>query len=156
MKKTELILLIKEEVKKILTESTFRPEHQKLIDDEAKETKPYKYRAKILFGQEVVLKELNGTPIKKFPIYDDLKVANEIAAEMNKNAVKESDYFNGKVEKKYLDKGIDLEYCMDVIEKNGQHKAMDILKKKYKQLSADDIDGLFQMYATTPYPNKLK
>ena len=54
------------------------------LEKEGKKSKGYKYRAKILWGSPIVLKETkNGTPVQKF-IVDNLNVAQELANELNK------------------------------------------------------------------------
>ena len=59
---------------------------QEYIEQEAQEEYPHTYRAKILWGQEIVLKEtLGGRPISKL-VVGDWKEATEIAKILNKNA----------------------------------------------------------------------
>lgn len=56
----------------------------KFLETEHKNSKGYKYRGKILWGQPIVLKETNnGTPVQKW-IVDDLQIANYLAKELNK------------------------------------------------------------------------
>jgi len=63
--------------------SKFSPDELKFIQSEIKNSKGYKYRGKLLFGQFVVLKETEkGTPIKKW-IVDTMEVANAISHELN-------------------------------------------------------------------------
>jgi len=55
----------------------------KFLESESKKSKGYKYRAKVLFGQDIVLKETkNGTPIQKF-IVDDFDKALKLAKALN-------------------------------------------------------------------------
>lgn len=62
----------------------FTPNELNFLQTEHKKSKGYKYRAKILFGQPIVLKETeNGTPVQKW-IVQDLQIANLLAKELNK------------------------------------------------------------------------
>lgn len=55
----------------------------KFLESESKKSKGYKYRAKVLYGQYIVLKETkNGTPIEKF-IVDDFDKALKLAKALN-------------------------------------------------------------------------
>lgn len=59
-----------------------------VIRTETLETKPFKYRAKVLLGQEIVLKETpEGTPVKKF-IIGDWETAEKLAGTLNRIAHK--------------------------------------------------------------------
>jgi len=60
-------------------------EEKNFLQKESKESKGYKYRAKILFGSPIVLKETeNGTPIKKWEV-DNFVKAQNLSNELNKN-----------------------------------------------------------------------
>lgn len=63
--------------------SNLSADEKEFIAKEKKERDGFTYRAKILFGSPVVLKEKNGTPVKKFAV-DELQTANIIAEELNK------------------------------------------------------------------------
>ncbi len=61
----------------------YSPDEIKFLETESKHSKGYKYRAKILFGQIIVLKETEaGTPVKKW-IVDDMEVASSLAKDLN-------------------------------------------------------------------------
>ena len=66
----------------------------RFLESEGKNSKGYTYRAKLLWGQEIVLKEKNGNPIEKFVI-GDYDEAVYIAKELNKG----QDYTNVKTKK---------------------------------------------------------
>jgi len=62
----------------------FSKEELEFIEKEGKKSKNYNYRAKVLWGQYIVLKETkNGTPIQKW-IVDDYDKGKLIADELNK------------------------------------------------------------------------
>lgn len=60
-------------------------EEIKFLHSEIKNAANYHYRPKILFGEQIVLKETkNGTPIKKW-IVDSFEIANILCKELNQN-----------------------------------------------------------------------
>lgn len=60
-------------------------EEIKFLESESKNSTGYNYRAKIIFGQECVLKETKiGTPVKKWSV-DNMEIAKYLADELNKN-----------------------------------------------------------------------
>jgi hypothetical protein len=70
---------------RVVSGVNFSSEEIKFLQKEGKESKGYKYRAKILWGSPIVLKETeNGTPIKKWEV-DNLNIAQELSKELNKN-----------------------------------------------------------------------
>jgi hypothetical protein len=59
-----------------------------VLTSESEETKPHTYRAKVLRGIDIVLKEtLTGTPVKKFEC-SSYEQAVKLAKKLNKQAVK--------------------------------------------------------------------
>lgn len=64
------------------------------LESEGKNSKGYTYRAKILWDQEIVLKEKNGNPVEKFVI-GNYEEAKYIASELNKG----QDYTTVKTKK---------------------------------------------------------
>jgi hypothetical protein len=59
-------------------------DEKKFLVSEGKRSKGFKYRAKILWGDFIVLKEKeNGTPISKF-IVDNMEVAKYLSEQLNK------------------------------------------------------------------------
>jgi len=69
---------------RVMSGIDFTPNELKFLESEGKNSKGYKYRAKILWGSPIVLKETkNGTPIQKFYV-DDYKKAEELSVELNK------------------------------------------------------------------------
>lgn len=60
-------------------------EEIKFLQTEAKQSKDYHYRPKIIFGQECILKETKiGTPVKKW-VVDSYDKAKYLSEELNKN-----------------------------------------------------------------------
>jgi hypothetical protein len=60
------------------------PDEKKFLISEGKKSKGFKYRAKVLWGDWIVLKEKeNGTPVQKF-IVDDFETATYLAKQLNK------------------------------------------------------------------------
>jgi len=60
-------------------------DEKKFLISEGKKSKGFKYRAKVLWGDNIVLKEKeNGTPVQKF-IVDSYELANYLSKELNKN-----------------------------------------------------------------------
>jgi hypothetical protein len=61
----------------------FSADELKFLQTEAKKSKGYKYRGKILFGQPIVLKETKmGTPVQKWYV-DNLETASALSKELN-------------------------------------------------------------------------
>jgi hypothetical protein len=59
-------------------------DEKKFLENEGKKSKGYKYRAKVLWGDWIVLKEKeNGQPIQKF-IVDSIEIAQFLAKQLNK------------------------------------------------------------------------
>ena len=59
-------------------------DEKKFLEIEGKKSKGYKYRAKVLWGEWIVLKEKeNGTPVQKF-IVDTYEVAKYLSEQLNK------------------------------------------------------------------------
>ena len=63
--------------------NVFNKEILNFLNKEGKKSKGFTYRAKVLWGQEIVLKEKNGTPIQKFA-FDNFELCLAIAKELNK------------------------------------------------------------------------
>ena len=63
-----------------------------------------------------------------------------------------ADDFNNR----FKNKGIDEEEILDIFEKYGHkiHAAIRVVRKKYPNLTNQDIDDLIGRYATTPFKNK--
>lgn len=58
-------------------------DEKKFLETEGKKSKGYKYRAKVLWGDCIVLKEKkNGQPIEKF-IVDSIEIAQFLAKQLN-------------------------------------------------------------------------
>lgn len=69
---------------RVVSGISFSKDERIFLEKEGKKSKGYKYRAKILWGSPIVLKETkNGTPVQKF-IVDNLNIAQELANELNK------------------------------------------------------------------------
>lgn len=64
--------------------TTLSPEERQFIREESEESgQGYTYRTKILFGQQIILKEKDGRPIQKFYI-DNYEIGKKISAALNK------------------------------------------------------------------------
>ena len=61
----------------------FNKEILDFLNKEGKKSKGFTYRAKVLWGQEIVLKEKNGVPIQKF-VFNDFQLCVDISKELNK------------------------------------------------------------------------
>lgn len=60
-------------------------DEKKFLQTEGKKSKGFKYRAKILWGDFIVLKEKeNGTPVEKF-IVDNYQIAEFLSKQLNSN-----------------------------------------------------------------------
>lgn len=60
------------------------PDEKKFLISEGKKSKGFKYRAKVLWGDWIVLKEKeNGTPVQKF-IVDTFEIADYLSKQLNK------------------------------------------------------------------------
>jgi hypothetical protein len=69
---------------RVVSGISFSKDERIFLEKEGKKSKGYKYRAKILWGSPIVLKETkNGTPVQKF-IVDNYDIAQELANELNK------------------------------------------------------------------------
>jgi hypothetical protein len=59
------------------------PDEKKFLETEGKKSKGFKYRAKVLWGEWIVLKEKeNGAPVQKF-IVDNIDIAQFLAKQLN-------------------------------------------------------------------------
>lgn len=64
--------------------TTLSEEEKQFIREESQESgQGYTYRAKVLFGQQIVLKEKNRTPVKKW-VVDNYEIAKKIAERLNR------------------------------------------------------------------------
>lgn len=114
----------------------FDSDIQAFIDKEKNEKVPYTYRTKILFGQEVVLKEdMNRTPKEKL-VVGDWELAKRVEAVLNKNAKKPA---KGSGNKK-LNGGSDFETGATSHEVNEL-----ILHADNDARLAGERDGIYQM-----------
>jgi hypothetical protein len=68
---------------KLISGVKLTPDEQQFIREEAEEAgQGYTYRAKVLFGNDILLKEKNNRPVQKW--YFDFEVAKKIADRLNK------------------------------------------------------------------------
>ena len=60
-------------------------DQKKFLESEGKKSKGFKYRAKVLWGDDIVLKEReNGQPVQKF-IVDSFEIAQYLSKQLNSN-----------------------------------------------------------------------
>lgn len=83
LKKAGLKLPHGYDVAKRINGTMFTPDEIKFLEKEGKKSKGYTYRAKILWGEPIVLKEtMYGTPVQKF-VVDTYEKATALSKELN-------------------------------------------------------------------------